>query len=248
MTLAAPKIARAAWKTVPGPLREWLLSRNGRQFVRFVPVSVAAVIASQLMLAILVGLAHVSAGVSGVAASIVGAAVSYVLSRWAWHRTGRPHMLKETLPFWAVSVGAWLVLGLTSHYASVWAKSMGLSHWQQTLVVELAYLLANCVTFVTRFVIFHYLLFADRGSMPQLAEPVEAADSAAFTAAAEADAAVPASGARGASMAAADRPAADTAVGDTAVGDTAAGDMAAGDMASDDAAPDDRRAEPRRRR
>src|ERR1019366_9392530 len=129
-------------------------------------------------------------------------------------------------------------LGLTSHYASVWAKSMGLSHWQQTLVVELAYLLANCVTFVTRFVIFHYLLFADRGSMPQLAEPVEAADSAAFTAAAEADAAVPASGARAASMAAADRPAADAAVGDTA-----AGDMAAGDMASDD-----RRAEPRRRR
>src|ERR1039458_7901622 len=232
MTLAAPKIARAAWKTVPGPLREWLRSRTGR---RFVPVSVAAVIASQLMLAILVGLAHVSAGVSGVAASIVGAAVSYVLSRWAWHRTGRPPMLKETLPFWAVSVGAWLVLGLTSHYASIWAKSMGLSHWQQTLVVELAYLLANCVTFVTRFVIFHYLLFAHRGSMPQLAEPVEAADSAAFTAAAEADAAVPASGARAASMAAADRPAADTAVGDTA-----AGDMAAGDMASDD-----RRAEPR---
>src|ERR1019366_8507293 len=137
MTLAAPKIARAAWKTVPGPLREWLRSRTGRQVVRFVPVSVAA-------------------GIE------------------------RPHMLKETLPFWAVSVGAWLVLGLTSHYASVWAKSMGLSHWQQTLVVELAYLLANCVTFVTRFVIFHYLLFADRGSMPQLAEPVEAADSAAF--------------------------------------------------------------------
>lgn len=194
MTLVAPKIVRAAWRLVPAPLRDWLRGRTGRQFARFVPVSVAALAASEITLAVLVGVAHVTAGLSGVIASIVGAAVSYVLSRWAWHRTGKPHVLKETLPFWAVSAGAWLVLGLASHYASVWAKSVGMSHTQQTLFVAAAYFIANCVTFVTRFAIFHYLLFADRGSVRRLAEPVDAADSVAFALAAEAAGSAAASG------------------------------------------------------
>jgi putative flippase GtrA len=164
MSLISPKITDAAWRLAPGPLRRRLHSKTGRQFLRFVPVSLAAVAASQITLALLVGVTHVSAGTSGVIASMVGAGVSYVLSRWAWERKGRPHVLKETLPFWAVSVGAWLVLGLTSHFASVWAVSMGLGHWQRVAVVNAAYLVANCVTFVIRFLIFHYVLFADRGS------------------------------------------------------------------------------------
>ena len=105
-----------------------------------------------------------SAGLSGVLGAITGAAVSYVLSRWAWERKGRPHLLKETVPFWLVSLGAWFVLGATSHYASVWAVSMDKSHWQRVVIVDGAYLLANCLTFLTRFAIFHYFLFADRGS------------------------------------------------------------------------------------
>jgi len=109
MTTVAPKIAKSVWHLLPRRLRGWLRSRTGTQFMRFVPVSLAAVIASQATLAVMVGVAHVTAGTSGVVASIGGAGVSYVLSRWAWHRKGRPHMLKETLPFWAVSVGAWLV-------------------------------------------------------------------------------------------------------------------------------------------
>ncbi len=163
MTMAPPKIAKAAWHLLPGGLRRRLRTKTGSRFMRFVPVSMAAVAASQLTLAVLVGITRLSAGTSAVIASMAGAAVSYVLSRWAWERRGRPHVLKETLPFWAVSVGAWIVLGVVSHYASMWAISMGFSHWQRVVVVNTAYLMANCVTFVTRFAIFHYVLFADRG-------------------------------------------------------------------------------------
>jgi putative flippase GtrA len=164
MTLARPRIVDAAWHVLPGSLRRRLRSKTGKRFVRFVPVSLAAVASSQITLAVLVGVTRLSAGASAVIASMVGAAVSYALSRWAWERKGRPHMLKETLPFWAVSVGAWSVLGVTSHFASVWAVSEGFGHWQHVAVVNGAYFLANCVTFVSRFVIFHYVLFADRGS------------------------------------------------------------------------------------
>ena len=164
MTMAPPKIAKVAWHLLPGGLRRKLRTKTGSRFMRFVPVSLAAVAASQLTLAVLFGVTRLSAGTSAVIASMAGAAVSYVLSRWAWERKGRPHVLKETLPFWVVSVGAWIVLGVVSHYASKWAVSMGFSHWQRVLVVNAAYLMANCVTFVTRFAIFHYILFADRGS------------------------------------------------------------------------------------
>jgi putative flippase GtrA len=164
MTLARPRIVDAAWHVLPASLRRRLRSKTGKRFVRFVPVSVAAVASSQVTLAVLVGVTRLSAGASAVIASMVGAGVSYVLSRWAWERKGRPHVLKETLPFWAVSVGAWTVLGAASHFASLWATSADLGHWQRVGVVNSAYFLANCVTFVTRFAIFHYVLFADRGS------------------------------------------------------------------------------------
>lgn len=156
MTLASSRIMAAA--------KGWLRTPFGRQFSRFVPVAGAAFIAGQVTLTICLGPAHLTAGVSGAAGWFAGAAVSYVLSRWAWRRKGRPHLLKETLPFWLVSIGAGLVLTLTAKWANQQALSMGLSHPQRVLFVDAAFFIANCVTFLSRFVIFHYLLFADRGS------------------------------------------------------------------------------------
>jgi putative flippase GtrA len=164
MTLAWPKIARTAWHVLPPSLRRRLRTPAGKRFARFVPVALAAVIVSQVVLVLLNGPGHVSAGAAGIIASMIAAGVSYVLSRWAWERKGKPDWLRETLPFWAVSIGVWLILGLTTHLASVWASSMDLHHWRRILVVNGAYFLVNCVTFVTRFLIFHYLLFADRSA------------------------------------------------------------------------------------
>src|SRR5499427_4244357 len=139
-----------------------LQTNIGKRFSRFVPVAIVSFAVSEAVVVSLVWFGHVTGGLAGLAGWFSGALVSYVLSRWAWERKGRPHLLKETLPFWLVSVVAATVLGLTSHYASVWAVSMGHTHWERVLIVDGAYLLANCVTFITRFVIFHYFLFADR--------------------------------------------------------------------------------------
>src|SRR5579875_2302480 len=162
MTLAPPKFAKTVWHVVPDEWRRRLrYTRTGRQFLRFVPVSAAALVTGQVSLAILL-IARVSPGVAGVAASMIAAAVSYVLSRSAWRRRGGPDVGREAGAFWWVSGGTWFVLGGTSHFARVWAKSMGLHHWQYQAVVQAAYLCMNGVTFVTRFVIFHYVLFAER--------------------------------------------------------------------------------------
>jgi putative flippase GtrA len=162
MTSVPDKILDAAWRLVPAPLERKIRTEAGVRFTRFVPVAIVAVITSQVMLGLLTGPVNLSAGASGVIASMTAALVSYVLSRWAWERKGKPDLLRETLPFWAVSVAVWGILGLTSHFASVWAHDMGYTHLKKHLVVQGAYFLMNCVTFVARFLIFHYILFANK--------------------------------------------------------------------------------------
>ena len=174
MTPVPDKIGQAAWRLVPAPIERKLRTDAGKRFSRFLPVAVVAVLTSQLMLGLLTGPVNLSAGASGVIASMTAAFVSYVLSRWAWERRGRPDLLRETLPFWAVSIAVWVILGLTSHYASVWAHSMGYTHLMKHVVVQGAYFLMNCVTFVSRFLIFHYVLFVNKDKDEEAAASVGA--------------------------------------------------------------------------
>lgn len=166
-----PVSRAAAWvggtvlRLLPGPIRRRLETTAGKRFSRFVPVALAALASSQITLAILVT-ADMTAGKAALCASVVGALVSYLLSRWAWDRKGKPDLLRETVPFWLVSFAVWGVLSLTSHYAGAFAKHEHLHHLGKVAVVNGAYLAANCVTFVARFLIFHYVLFSSRRQAP----------------------------------------------------------------------------------
>jgi putative flippase GtrA len=171
MTFASSRVYVAAIRK--------LRSTVGRRFSRFVLVAIVSLGTSELTLSVCMGLVHLTAGLSGLLAWFAGAAVSYVASRWAWERKGRPHVLKETLPFWAISIGTAIVLTTATHFSGTAAKDMHLSGLERVAFVDLAYLLANSVTFLIRFVTFHYVLFADRGSaaavavasVPEEAEP-----------------------------------------------------------------------------
>src|SRR5215471_12992153 len=156
MILGSTRIGAAIERRLQTPV--------GKRFSRFILVAAGAVIASQITLAVCLGPVGWTAGRSALTAWLAGAAVSYVLSRWAWERKGRPNLLKETLPFWIVSVGTAIVLTVTTKWANQHAIAMGMSHTERVLFAGAAYFLANCVTFLTRFLIFHYILFRDRGS------------------------------------------------------------------------------------
>src|SRR6516162_8425392 len=156
MTLGSTRIGAAVERRLQTPV--------GKRFSRFILVAAGAVIASQITLAVCLGPIGWTAGRSALTAWLAGAAVSYVLSRWAWERKGRLNLLKETLPFWIVAIGMAVVLTLTAKWANQQAILMGLNDTQQVLFVDACYFLMNCVTFLTRFLIFHYVLFKDRGS------------------------------------------------------------------------------------
>src|SRR5215469_13886305 len=98
------KIAQAALNFLPAPVARRLGEEGARRFVRFVGAALAAVITSQVVLGLLTGPVNLSAGASGVIAAMVAALVSYLMSRWAWERKGKPDLLRETLPFWVVSL------------------------------------------------------------------------------------------------------------------------------------------------
>jgi putative flippase GtrA len=149
---------------LPAGLSIRLRTRIGAQFVRFVVVAAASLAASELALFVFTELLHWTGGVSGVTAAAIGALVSYLLSRWAWRRKGRPSVLRETIPFWGVSAGAWLVLGLATKLGLYIARTTGAQGFRHFMVVGGVYFLANCLTFMSRFLIFHYVLFADRGA------------------------------------------------------------------------------------
>ncbi len=133
-----------------------------RRFRRFVLAAGFAMAASQITLTVCLGPLRLTAGISALAAWLMGAATSYLISRWAWERKGRPHLLRETLPFWAVALSTAVILTLVTKYASQQAIAHGLSRGQSVLLADGAYFAANTVTFLSRFFIFHYVLFADR--------------------------------------------------------------------------------------
>jgi putative flippase GtrA len=178
LSRAGSAFGEALLRILPEPVRRRLQTEAGKRFMRFVPVAIAALLSSQITLAVLVWM-DVTAGKAALCASIVGALVSYLLSRWAWERKGRPDLLRETVPFWAVSLAVWGVLSLTSHYAGAFAKHEHLHHLARVGVVNGAYLAANCITFVTRFLIFHYFLFANRRRPALVTEVAPAAPGAA---------------------------------------------------------------------
>jgi len=155
---------------LPAGLASRLRTRLGKQFSRFVVVAAVSLAVSECALFLFTEVLHLTGGISGVSAAALGALASYVMSRWAWERKGRPNVLRETIPFWIVSAGAWVVLGLATKLGLYVARMVEAHGFKHFVIVGGIYFLANCVTFVSRFLIFHYLLFADRGK----AEPVEA--------------------------------------------------------------------------
>ena len=76
---------------------------------------------------------------STVFANVVASVPSYFLTRnWVWGKTGRSHLVKEIIPFWTMSaLGiAFSIIGAAA--AKHLGTRLGLSHFEQTLLVEAA--------------------------------------------------------------------------------------------------------------
>jgi putative flippase GtrA len=141
-------------------------SKLGIRFGRFTVAAIAAFATTEVVLTICAGPLDLTATWASIIAWFSGALVSYVLSRWAWKRKGRPSLLKETLPFWVVSAMVVVILLLATKFAYHSAEWMNLQGVERVLYVDVVYGVANVGTFLLRFLFFHYVLFASSGGRP----------------------------------------------------------------------------------
>jgi putative flippase GtrA len=146
----------------------------GLRFGRFAVAAISAFVTTEVVLTICAGPLNLSATWSSLIAWFSGALVSYVLSRWAWKRKGRPSVLRETVPFWIVSGMVVAILWVATKFAYHAASWAGLHGVERIGFVDLIYGVANLGTFVLRFLFFHYVLFAASPGRPAPAVAEEA--------------------------------------------------------------------------
>jgi putative flippase GtrA len=149
-------------------LRLWayLHTPMGVKMVRYTLVSVISVGISLFVLFITYGVLRLwSAVPCNIFAAVVATPPSYYLNRrWAWGKTGRSHLMKEIVPFWAL---AFLGLGVSVvgvHLAESWGRDVTSSHLAQTLIVTLASAVSYGVVWVAKFIIFNRLMFIDHAA------------------------------------------------------------------------------------
>ena len=164
-------------------------STLGIRFGRFAVAAISAFATSEIVYVICAGPLALSSTVATLVGWFSGVVVSYVLSRWAWERKGRPNLLRETVPFCVVSAIVIVVLELADKYLGYHPAAWWHLHGtERALYLAAVYGVANLFTFLVRFVFFHYVLFARSPEPPAVREEaVASADSGPepFAAAAE---------------------------------------------------------------
>src|SRR5438093_5374056 len=129
-------------------LTEKARSKLGIRFGRFTVAAIAAFATTEVVLTICAGPLALTATWASLISWFSGALVSYVLSRWAWKRKGRPSLLNETLPFWVVSAMVVAILTVATKFGYHSPGWMHLGGAKRVLYVDAVYGTANIGTFV----------------------------------------------------------------------------------------------------
>ncbi len=151
----------------------------GIRFGRFAIAAIAAFGTSEIVYTICAGALNLTSTWATLVGWFSGVVVSYLLSRWAWERKGRPSLFKETVPFLIVSAIVIVVLELADKYLGYHPATWWHLHGaERALYLAAVYGAANLFTFLVRFVFFHYVLFARSPEPPAaVEEAVVSADS-----------------------------------------------------------------------
>jgi putative flippase GtrA len=131
--------------------------------MRYAAGSVVAFGCSEIVLMASYGLLGTRAWTSASLAWLAGAVPNYLLNRrWAWKRRGRAQFLRETLPYWAITLStAAMAVGATS-LLDGWVRSSVSGRAEQSLLLGGVYLAAYGVVFAVKFVLFDKWVFAGR--------------------------------------------------------------------------------------
>jgi putative flippase GtrA len=140
-------------------LRQRRHTPEAKQLFRYATVSVIVTMVSVVVLVLVFGVLRLwGEVVSTVVANVVASFPAYVLNRrWVWGKSGRSHLMKEIVPFWAMQMLGILVSIGGAALARRFGIEHGLSHREQTALVLLANLASFGVFYVLKFLVFNRL-------------------------------------------------------------------------------------------
>jgi putative flippase GtrA len=155
-------------------LRDRARTPTGQKAIRYTMVSVIAVVISQVALAILYGGLHWTARSANIGAAVCGGLPSYYLNRrWAWGKTGKSHMWREVVPFWALAFLGLAFSTWTADAADTFARQHVDSHLLKTAVVMGGSLFGYGVLWIGKFILFNKVIFVHH---PEVLEDEPALD------------------------------------------------------------------------
>lgn len=142
---------------------------GGRKALRYSLVSVVSVAVSQTALFLFFAVGHWSAKSANIAAFCIGGIPSYYLNRrWAWGKTGRSHLLKEIIPFWALAFVGLALSTLAVDLVEDWAHDAAQSRLVQGMIVNAASFGAFGLLWVGKFFLFNKVIFVQDDDLREM--------------------------------------------------------------------------------
>ena len=128
-------------------------ARHGVKLLRFGAVSAFNVVFAQAVLYLSQVALQTSPVTANTISVCVGAVPAYYLSRhWVWEKRGRSHLMREVVPFWALTV-----LGFALSTTAVWYVDRRFD--AAPLVVNLTSLMSFGVVWLAKFFVMDRILF-----------------------------------------------------------------------------------------
>ncbi len=132
----------------------------GQKLFRYSMASVVAVIVSNVLLLLFIGVINMGEVLASTLATSISAIPSYEMNRkWAWGKKGKSHLMKEVLPFWALALLGWAFSTVAVWWMGRVAKHDHFSHGVKTFAILAVYIGAFGVLWVGKFAIFNSLMF-----------------------------------------------------------------------------------------
>lgn len=148
------------------PFASALEFRRSPQFGRFWRYSAVSAVSTVISLSglyLFFRVLHVgSAAVSNLIATSIASIPAYYLNRtWSWGKSGRSHVLREVVPFWAITAFGVIASTIVVHFAANFAYHLAHTHRgrEVTIIVEFANLATYGVLWIGKFLVFNRFLF-----------------------------------------------------------------------------------------
>lgn len=157
----------------------WLHTHEGRKIFRYSMVSVISTAVSFVVLFIVYGALRVWTEVpSTVFANGVATFPSYWLNRnWAWGKSGRSHLMREVVPFWAAAAAGIAFSMVGASVARELSLDFHLGHLASTGVVLVANVVSFGIFWVLKLMLFNRLFHAP-SVLEEIDDRLDAEDSA----------------------------------------------------------------------